>query len=244
MRGWLAMFHLQIAILLPLGAEPDKRIIDGVSYRVLRVPASSVRVVWKDGEGAALRTFPAAVRYLEESGETVDTIMNGGIFEPGGIPSGLLIQDGKQWTPVNRRQGKGNFFLQPNGIFLIDAKGASVIRTDEYRGSETGIIHAVQSGPLPLRNGKRHPKFNKASTSRLHRNGVGVAGNGEVVFVMSEFRSDKFPNLFEFAEVFRTLGCEDALFLDGDLSQMRWGERLTKPSNHFGSFIAVVREKE
>jgi hypothetical protein len=40
--------------------------------------------------------------------------------------------------------------------------------------------------------------------------------------------------------LFRSLGCEDALFLDGDISQMRSGEDVTKPSNNFGSIIAVT----
>jgi len=38
----------------------------------------------------------------------------------------------------------------------------------------------------------------------------------------------------------RALGCEDALFLDGDLSQMKSGKDIDKPSNLFGSMIAVV----
>jgi uncharacterized protein YigE (DUF2233 family) len=75
----------------------------------------------------------------------------------------------------------------------------------------------------------------------LHRNGVGVSKNGEVVFAMTEFGSPRYPNLYEFAQLFRRLGCDDALFLDGDLSQMRSGDELLKPSNSFGSIIAITR---
>ena len=230
-------------LLGPLAAEPEKKEIDGVSYFVVRAPAAAVRLVWKDKVGKQLRTFPEAANSLKQEGLEVKVLMNGGIFEAGGIPSGLFIQEGKKLQPVNRRPGRGNFFLMPNGIFLIGGDEAAVIRTDEFKEGAKPIRCAVQSGPLLLREGKVHPQFNKGSSSRLHRNGVGVAKNGEVVFVMSDFHSAKFPNLFEFAEVFRTLGCEDALFLDGDLSQMRWGDRLEKPSNRFGSFIAVLEEK-
>ncbi|MBK1825408.1 phosphodiester glycosidase family protein [Haloferula rosea] len=231
-----------LVMVMPLTAKPERKEVDGITYHLLRVPAASVRVIWKDNAGKPLRTFPATTKFLESKGEDVQVLMNGGIFEPGGIPSGLLVQDGSTLHPVNRRPGKGNFYLMPNGIFQITAKGASVIRTDEYPLGNAAVTYAVQSGPLLLRKGKVHPAFNAPSTSRLHRNGVGVARNGDVVFAMTDFHSAKFPNLFEFAGLFRQLGCDDALFLDGDISQMRWGDGLKKPGNRFGSFIAVVGE--
>jgi uncharacterized protein YigE (DUF2233 family) len=223
-----------------LHGAPEKKIVDGVTYHVIHASPPSVRIVWKDGKGDPLRTFQSVARYLEGEKLVVDTLMNGGIFEPGGVPSGLLIQDGRELNPVNRNKGEGNFFLQPNGIFLIGPAGAAVIRTDEHPLKGIVIRQAVQSGPLLLRRGKIHPAFNSGSTSRLHRNGVGVAKSGEVIFVMTDFNSEKFPNLHEFARLFQTLGCDDALFLDGDISQMRSGADLAKPGNQFGSIIAVI----
>jgi uncharacterized protein YigE (DUF2233 family) len=219
---------------------PEERRVDGVTYRVLSVPAEALRIVWKDQAGNQLRTFQEAARALEARGMAVDTLMNGGIFEPGGIPSGLLVQDGRQLHPVNRNAGEGNFFLKPNGIFLGGSKGAAVISTEEYPLKGVEVSQAVQSGPLLLRGGKVHPAFNAHSTSRLHRNGIGVTKDGRVVLAITDFHSPKFPNLFEFAELFRSLGCSDALFLDGDISQMRSGAELAQQSNQFGSIIAVV----
>jgi len=237
------LFLISLVLLESALAGPEKKQVDGVIYHVLSAPADSVRVIWKDEAGKPLRTIPAAGRYLLAQGETPDTVMNGGIFEPGGVPSGLLIQGGKKLRPVNRKNGEGNFFLQPNGIFLIGVNGAAVIRTDEYPLRGMQALHAVQSGPLLLRDGKVHPRFNANSTSRLHRNGVGVSKSGDVVFIMTDFDSPKFPNLYEFAQIFRTFGCENALFLDGDLCQMRAGDDIVKRSNRFGSMIAVIKSK-
>jgi len=64
----------------------------------------------------------------------------------------------------------------------------------------------------------------------------------EVVFVMTDFNSEKFVNLHQFAEFFKSLGCDDALFLDGDISHMRTGVDMEKRSNSFGSIFAVVKE--
>ncbi|BCX47081.1 DUF2233 domain-containing protein [Haloferula helveola] len=222
-------------------AAPERREINGVDYHLLKTSPESVEIVWKGATDEPLRTFPQAKEYLEATGRTVETLMNGGIFEPGGIPSGLLIQSGKELNPVNRRDGKGNFFLKPNGIFLISKDGAAVIDTTEYPGKHASIRCAVQSGPLLLRNSRIHPAFNADSESRLHRNGVGVTKDGKVLFVMSDRRSPKLPNLHEFASLFLELGCADALFLDGDLSQMRSGGELDKYSNQFGSIIAVMK---
>lgn len=221
---------------------PRRQVIDGVEYWIVAARPEAVRVVWKDSEGRQLRTIPEAARFLAGSGEKVETVMNGGIFEPGGVPSGLLVQGGREWQPVNRREGKGNFYLKPNGIFLVGSRGAMVMATEDYPESSSGVREAVQSGPLLLQKGRIHPRFNAGSTSRLHRNGVGIhRESGAVVFVMTDFRSPKFPNLHEFARVFQSLGCDDALFLDGDLSQMRTADELDRPTNHFGSMIAIVR---
>lgn len=225
-------------------AAPERKLVDGVTYHILTTSASQIRIVWKDEAGKQLRTLPEASAYLESKSLKVETLMNGGIFEPEGIPSGLLIQDGKQLQPVNRRDGAGNFFLKPNGIFLIGNHGASIIATDEFPPNGLKIQYAVQSGPLLLRRGKVHPSFNANSSSRLHRNGVGVTKDGKVVLAMSDFHSPKFPNLHEFARLFQSLGCDDALFLDGDLSQMHSGNDLKKASNRFGSMIAVVQAEK
>jgi len=240
------MNHLEKTAMLALlmgglaQAAPEKKVVDGVIYHVLRTEAAAIRIIWKDQNGNSLRTFPAVAQYLAETKTPVQTLMNGGIFEPGGVPSGLLIQDGRELNPVNRNKGEGNFFLHPNGIFIIGSAGAAVIRTDEYPPKGITIHHAVQSGPLLMRQGKIHPAFNSGSENRLHRNGVGVTKSGEVIFAMTDFDSPKFPNLFEFTGFFRLSGCDDALFLDGDLSQMRSGEDVTRASNRFGSIIAVI----
>lgn len=91
----------------------------GVDYRVATIRPERVRVVWQGGDGKPLRTFRAAVDYLRGRGERPLILANGGIFEPGGIPSGLLVQEGRELRPMNRRDGKGNFFLKPNGVFLV-----------------------------------------------------------------------------------------------------------------------------
>ena len=233
---------LLVILISPLFAAPQVKVIDGVTYHLVKCSPSSVRVVWKDEQLKQMRSFPEVAAYFARQKIELELLMNGGIFEPGGIPSGLLIQQGKELRPVNRNPGEGNFFLQPNGIFLIGSQGAAVMATSEYPPKDPTIHYAVQSGPLLLRNNKIHPVFRAASTSRLHRNGIGVTRKGEIVMAMTDFRSAKFPNLYEFAVLFRNQDCANALFLDGDLSQMKTGAAMQQPSNQFGSIIAVTKQ--
>ncbi len=233
----IAMFAAFVPVC---SAVPETVVKGGIRYFVWKAEARDVRVVWKDAGGKQMRDLPAVKVYLEGKGEKPVMLMNGGIFEPGQVPSGVMVQEEKELLPVNRRDGNGNFFLKPNGVFLIGEKGAKVLETGKYPPAGEKVFYAVQSGPLLLEKGKTHPAFTAGSKSRLRRNGVGVTKEGEVVFAISDSKGEKFPNLFEFADLFRSLGCDDALFLDGDISQMRFGEKVGQKSNRFGSVIGVV----
>lgn len=82
---------------------------------------------------------------------------------------------------------------------------------------------ATQSGPLMLRRGVIHPAFNVSSPNKRLRNAVGVrAKDGQIIFAMSE-RDDPRTGTVTFHQFSRFLlhlGCEDALYLDGDISNM------------------------
>jgi len=103
----------------------------------------------------------------------VVALVNAGIFEPGGIPSGLHVQNGKQLLPLNLQLGRGNFFLKPNGVFAINTEGKARVTSSVEHSTATARPHsdrlALQSSPLLLRNGQPHHAFRAASNSKLHR---------------------------------------------------------------------------
>lgn len=214
----------------------------GTIFHTYTVSPDQVFLFWKDpSTGQPFHRFSNLQKYLELNHKRIRFLMNGGIFEEHGIPSGLLVIDGQTLLPLNTSPGKGNFFLPPNGVFYIDSQGAHVVPTSEYARLNPKSRLAVQSGPLLLNNGKTHPAFRKESTSYLHRNGVGVRQkDGAVIFAITEFGQARYANLFEFADFFRSQGCQNALFLDGDISQMKVDpDGLITPINTFGSIFAV-----
>ena len=82
---------------------------------------------------------------------------------------------------------------------------------------------ATQSGPLMLRKGVIHPAFRVNSPNKRLRNAVGVRKqDGQILFAMSD-REDAVNGRVtshQFTRFFQHLGCEDALYLDGDISNM------------------------
>jgi uncharacterized protein YigE (DUF2233 family) len=77
---------------------------------------------------------------------------------------GLLVMDGHQVHRLNLASGFGNFYLKPNGIFVLSASGASIIESSEYRSLPGPTILATQSGPLLLHAGQINPSLSPQGT--------------------------------------------------------------------------------
>jgi uncharacterized protein YigE (DUF2233 family) len=143
--------------------------------------------------------------------------MNAGMYQPDFSPVGLLVIGGREVSPLNLADGAGNFFLKPNGVFLLGPSGVRIVPSERYPQLTERVTLATQSGPLLLIGGKVHPKLEPYSKSRVIRNGVGVQGRNQAVFVISE----QPLSLYEFAMLFRDrLQCTDALYLDGAVSSL------------------------
>lgn len=173
-----------------------------------------------DDAGKPFHDFSRLAGWLKARNKHLRFAVNAGMYHADFKPVGLLVQDGKQMAPLNLDDGIGNFFLKPNGVFLVAKSGPKVVESSEYTALGKGARLATQSGPLLLRDGVIHPAFNPASSSRFIRNGVGVAG-GKAIFVISNH-----PVTFhELAVFFRdNLHCKDALYLDGSVSSLYWPE--------------------
>ena len=105
-------------------------------------------------------------------------------------------------------------------------------------GQERQPGMGTQSGPMLLIDGKRHPAFTEGSASKLHRNGVGTDAKGRVVFAITA--PGETVNFWDFAGLFLKLDCKDALFLDGDISQMAVNPEKPVESNLFGAMFVVT----
>lgn len=222
---------------------------NGTKYRIYIAEPKKIELYWKNPhDGQAFKRFSEVQKHLETNGHKVVFMMNGGIYEPGGVPAGLHIENGKETKPLNLSVGDGNFFLLPNGVFMVTKSGKAVIlETHEFAeiSESLNVRIALQSGPLLMRKGEIHPRFSETSKNSKHRNGVGIDRRGRVVFAITETEQEKYPNFYEFTSLFKELDCEDALFLDGNISEM-----LIRPTgeiqdrNDFGCIVAISEKQK
>jgi uncharacterized protein YigE (DUF2233 family) len=180
------------------------------------VRTSRLELFLRDEKGRTFNRFDRLAAWLAGRNLQLSFAMNAGMYHPDFSPVGLLVEDGREISPLNVADGTGNFFLKPNGVFFVNASGPRIVETTEYPALAHGVRLATQSGPLLLRNGVVNPAFDAASTSRLIRNGVGISNN-TILFVISE----QPVSFYEFAIFFRDeLQCLDALYLDGVVSSL------------------------
>jgi uncharacterized protein YigE (DUF2233 family) len=142
--------------------------------------------------------------------------MNAGMYDPGGEPSGLYVENGKVLNPLNTHDGEGNFYLKPNGVFWQDAQGGLHIEdSGQFDLHAAAPVWATQSGPLLLFHGSLHPQISPDGKSGFTRNGVGLIDPHRALFVIA----DDPISLGRLARFFRdVLHCRDALYFDGAIS--------------------------
>jgi uncharacterized protein YigE (DUF2233 family) len=200
-------------------------------------PPLEVRLLWRDADGEPFHTFAAVREHLRARGDSLVAATNAGIYEPGFVPTGLYVEEGTVLAPLNLDDGVGNFFLKPNGVFLVTDAGARVIASTEFDAVTDSVRYATQSGPLLVRDGVIHPAFRPASTNCRLRSGVGVRPDGSIVLAIS----NGALNFDAFARLFRdTLGAPDALYLDGGISKLYAPGLGREEDGTFAAMLAVV----
>ncbi len=215
MRKLLLLLALCVAAAASLAATPAGA---PPRYTVVKIDLRKDRLALflRDDTGVEFKRFDRLESWLAARNRQLVFAMNAGMYHADFSPVGLLVQDGREVSPLNLSDGAGNFFLKPNGVFLVSGTRPRVVESSEYPAVSKDVRLATQSGPLLLRRGVVHPAFIPDSDSRKIRNGVGVSGH-TAVFVISEDP----VNFYEFALYFRdVLHCRDALYLDGTVSAM------------------------
>lgn len=226
-------------VLNAASVEEESIVHANTRFRVVRVAADQVGVLWKPAKGEPFGSFENARRHLVQQGKTPVFLTNAGIYQMGAIPCGLHVENGIERHPLNLADAPGNFFLKPNGVFFIENGKAAILRTEDYALKKPKPTLAVQSGPMLLIRGTRHSKFQEGSANKLLRNGVGVDDQGRVVFAITD--KGQMVNFWDFSGLFLHLGCKDALFLDGDISQMVVNPGENIRSNQFAAMFFITK---
>jgi uncharacterized protein YigE (DUF2233 family) len=199
-------------------------VFDNVHFRVVGIDLAraDLGLHWRDpATGKPFASIHALQQWGVSHGRQLLFAANAGIYDAHGEPLGLYVENGRAVKPLNTAHGdpsEGNFSLLPNGVFAIDANGhATVETTADFAAAHARPSLATQSGPMLVIDGRINPQFDADSDSTKWRSGVCARKPDEAVFVVSTAP----VNFHTFAQLFRDkLGCRNALYLDGTLSQI------------------------
>lgn len=121
--GLMALSHAGYA------AEFSAAEIAGKCVTVCRVDVKKERLqlFHRDEKGAPFKRFTPLADWLGARGRRLVFAMNAGMYHGNFSAVGLSVSEGRQLTPLNVAAGEGNFFLKPNGVFLVSEAGARVV---------------------------------------------------------------------------------------------------------------------
>jgi uncharacterized protein YigE (DUF2233 family) len=225
---------LTFIIETSVAQEKDNRFL---SY-VADPKGSDIQLYWKDESGQLLRSLQNLKLHIAGKGHVLIFATNAGMYKPDNSPQGLFIQHKVVITPLDTLSGNGNFYLKPNGVFYLTTENVAAVCTTTEFVDHPNIEFATQSGPMLLIKGEIHPAFKKGSTNLNIRNGIGILPNGKVLFAMSK----QEVNFYDFAEFFRKMNCQYALYLDGFVSRTYLPEENWQQlDGNFGVIIGVVK---
>lgn len=239
-RVKLLLYHINYVVILYCSLYGCSRVENMCITKVVDLKKETVVMYWKDNEGKTINNFDNLSRYTQSKSQDLIFAMNGGMFQTDYSPLGLYIENYKVIRGINTGSGNGNFYLQPNGVFMILSGNKAVVCETDSVYLYKIVQYATQSGPMLVINGTVNPIFNKNSDSYYIRNGVGILPNGNIVFALSK----KEVNLYNFAQYFQQSGCTNALYLDGFVSEVYYPEKNIRPKNgSLGVFICVVKNR-
>ena len=233
-----AFFVLAIAGLFVFARQKNRD--DRFVSCIVDPQKQELKFYWKDEKGANFKSLGRLKSWLDNDQKTLVFAMNAGMFRQDRAPQGLFIENFTEKTPLDTASGLGNFYLKPNGIFYLTAENFPKICTTPDFFESKNVKFATQSGPMLVVNGEIHPAFKKGSTNLNIRNGVGIFSDNQVVFAMSKTE----VNFYDFAEFFKTMGCKNALYLDGFVSRTYFPEgNWVQADGDFGAIIGVTTDK-
>jgi uncharacterized protein YigE (DUF2233 family) len=248
-RGLIVLALAAIVPILSLAAPKQSGMgvqirqleFKGNKYAVVSVnlKKAKLKMFWKDSKNQPFKTFDKLEEQLAKNGVKLLAAMNAGIFDKTYAPLGLHIERGQQLHKLNTRtKAFGNFYLQPNGIFLLGANGAKILSTQEFIRTQPNALEATQSGPIMVLNNKINSKFQKDSSNQLVRNGVGVEAGSSVHLVISQ----SWVSFYDFAAFFKdVLHCPNALYLDGNISGLYIPNSSFDSMGDYAGMIGVVQ---
>jgi uncharacterized protein YigE (DUF2233 family) len=199
-----------------------------------------VKLYWKNDANENFKSIANLKLWVEKKNKKLLFAANAVMYKTDNSPLGLFIENKKTISPLNKANATGNFYLKPNGVFYITDDNVPFICTTGKFFNNGKIKYATQSGPMLIIDGEIHAAFTKGSANVNIRNGVGILPDNKIIFAMSK----KEISFYDFANYFKSMGCKNALYLDGFVSRTYLPEQnWIQTDGNFGVMIGVTANK-
>lgn len=208
-----------------------------------RSGSGEIRMYWKNNQGNILGSIQNLKTLTDKQGLQLLYACNGGMYMENQHPLGYYIENGKTLQKINTKNGAGNFYLKPKGVFYTDENNKPFVKSIETIAdrnflSQQKIKYLTQSGPMLIHDGKINSLFTQGSTNINVRNGAGILPNGNAYFAMSTLP----VSFYDFAKHFKDKGCTEALYFDGFISRSYCPQlNYLQTGGNFGVMVAVVK---
>ena len=179
-----------------------------------------------DVDLAIFSTISCALRVIDNQiGETLSNVMarekcvagvNGGYFNPGFEPIGLLITDGKIIAPLQRAR-------LITGVLTASARGVQILRAREFSRPEK-VNAAVQCGPFLVDHYERIRGLDDSHSARRTFAAIGT-NDRALLGVCSEISLAELATILATTRLAGDLKIQRALNLDGGSSSSFWCAR-------------------
>ena len=215
---WFSLFYASSCVTAK-DAQYSEIVVYGARYQIYKVPKNSYSIniyAYSKIKSKKIRHFKDLNGWIKKNNKELLFATNGGMFHRNYKPVGLLIQQNKLLSKLNLKNGTGNFFLKPNGVFFTTkGKTAHVVRSEDFHKYKRNVVSATQSGPMLVTKGQINKAFGLKSRNKHIRSGVGIDKKGNTFFAIST----KKVNFYNLAKLFKEqLKCPNALYLDGVIS--------------------------
>ena len=157
--------------------------------------------------GMQKTTEQAAAFEANHEGENVVVAINGSYFNTtNGAPSGAFVMEGVDAS--NNGNNYSFFALLKDGTYMIGAKGEYNSYKGQIQEAIGGYIHLVQDGKILV----------NPDNDKYPRQTIGLTAEGKVIIMTADCLSavgSAGLTVYEQAQVMLSLGCVEAIHLDG-----------------------------
>ena len=107
-----------------------------VSY-IVNPKKQNLEFFWKNKKEEHFKNAENLISWLKSKNKKLLFSTNGGMYKKDNSPQGLYVENTITKSEIDTSNGKGNFYLKPNGVFYLTTdKNPMICKTENFLNNE------------------------------------------------------------------------------------------------------------